>query len=804
LKKIIIPLFLFYSLSFYGNVFEESLPKNIAITGRIIDAENKEPIPYATVLLKKDLSDDFIGGITDEQGGFEIQKVPEGKYLVDIQFIGYQSYNTYIEITADSSDLDMGTIELQEITENLTEVEIRAETSTVVQKIDRKVINIGKDLTSAGASAAEIMNNIQSVSVDKDGNISLRGNSNVRILVDGRPTNISPSQLLQQIPSTSIKSIELITNPSAKYNPEGMSGIINIVLNKNANLGFNGNVNAGVTVGENVRFNGSLDLNYRTEKLNFFANYGLNSGISENYGNVFRIDNNSTQDFEWDSDKTSHLLKTGVDYYINDQNTLSLFTVQNFFDALDTGSTMVTFLNGDFDNVHQINTTDLETKTQTYNLNFKHDFDKEGHNLEMEANFSITDSPENAVFQELNNPNDPILNYEDNIMNDRNNMTINIDYVNPLSESSKMELGLESRNLDMENARVTSQNQYIYDDNGVIIGTAPIDDTKYEYNTDIYSAYATYTKEFKKLTMQLGGRLESYYVEAIYNGEKIFEDDYITLYPSAFITYKSTEKNQFQVSFSRRVDRPGFSQVNPIREWSTPQITSVGNPELRPQFTNSIELNYTRTVENGSFTFGTFYRIINDNITRVVYEDPLDENKVILSFNNTDDNSAYGFEASTNYNFTEWWDTNISFDIYNQTEKGVIGTEELEVQNVTWNFRMNNNFEIVKNLRLQWFTMYRGANKGLQFDNKPMWKMDIGARLNLFDGKGTLSARYSDIFNTMFWAFDTENPYPATGDFHWESQTWFIGFSYRYGSDKIKSRSRKNRNGNENSGGGFL
>lgn len=804
MKKIISSIILFFALSFCANVYGAYLPKNITLTGRVIDAENKEPIPYATVLLKSDLSDNFMGGVTDDQGNFEIQKVPEGKYLVDIQFIGYQSYNVNIEITSASSDLDMGTIELQEITENLQEVEIRAETSTVVQKIDRKVINIGKDLTSAGASAAEIMNNIQSVSVDKDGNISLRGNSNVRILIDGRPTNISPSQLLQQIPSTSIKSVELITNPSAKYNPEGMSGIINIVLNKNANLGFNANVNAGVTFGEYVRFNGSLDLNFKSGKFNFFANYGLTDGKSQNYGHIDRFDNNASQDFAGENDNTSHLLKTGVDFYVNDKNTISFYTVQNFFNSESTGSNQVTYLDGNFNDINQINFIEKENRTQTYNINYKVDFEKEGHNLELEGNISNTNGPELSDFQELNNPANPIFTYEENIANDQNNMTFNLDYVNPLSESIKLELGLESRFRDMENNRITTQHRYILDDNGNIVGSERIPDAAYQYNWDIHSAYATFSKQYEKLNFQLGGRLESYNVEAIYNTEKIYKDDYITLYPSAFVSYDLTEKNQFQVSYSRRVDRPSFSQVNPIREWSTPQITSVGNPSLQPQFTNSLELNFTRKVKNGSFTIGTFYRIINDNITRVFFEDPLDPNKVILTYANSDNNNAYGFEASSNYNFTKWWDTNMSFDIYNQTEKGVVGLEELEVQNTTWNFRMNNNFKIVKNFRLQWFTMYRGANQNLQFQIHPMWKMDLGARLNIFDGKGTLSARYSDIFNTMFFSFDSNTTIPSTGEFHWESQTAYIGFSYRFGSTKNKSRSRKDRNGNDKQGGGFL
>ncbi len=799
--KTFMPLFLLLFVGFSTQA--NDLVKG-SISGKIVDAANQQPIPYATIVIKDKNNNTVTGGITDENGAFTIDKIDEGTYIVEFQFIGYKTRSREVKIEKGKTKVNVGTIALEEDAQDLDEVVVRAETSTVVQKIDRKVINVGKDLTTAGASAAEIMNNIQSVSVDQDGNISLRGNSNVKILVDGRPTNISAQQLLQQIPSTSIKSIELITNPSAKYNPEGMSGIINIVLNKNANMGFNGSVNTGLTYGANLRFNGSLDLNYKAGKFNFFANYGANTGKRDNVGKVERFDNNSLQQFSFDNDNTSHLLKTGVDFYINDKNTLSFFTVQNRFDSDNTSTTLVTYPSNNFDDIDQYNESDNKSDTQTYNVNYKRDFEKEGHNIEIEANVSKTDSPEDAIFREKNNPSDPVLNYDDDLDNEQENLTVNIDYVNPLSDDSKLELGLETRIRNMDNSRITTQEQYVYDDQGNIIGTEPVPDAFYQYDRNINSAYATYSNAINKLTYQVGLRLENYNVKANFNGVEIFKDDYITVYPSAFLSYKASDQNSYQISYSRRVDRPGFQQVNPIREWSTPLITSVGNPELDPQFTNSIELNYIRNVKNGSITFGTFYRIIIDNITRVLLIDPLDPNKVILTYNNTDNNSAYGFELSSNYRFTKWWSVNASFDLYHQTEKGVIGFDEIEVDNTTWNFRANNDFKVTQNLRLQLFGMYRGANRNLQFDVKPMWKIDIGARWNILDNKGTISARMSDLFNTMFFAFDSNRPYDSTGEFHWESRAAYIGFNYRFGSNKVKKRQRKNRGNNDKQGGGFL
>ena len=276
MKTIIYAICFLISFGAAAHTTKNELPKNGSVSGTVVDAKTNEPIPYATVVVKDMDGKTITGGITDELGVFEIKKIPEGKRIVEIQFIGYQTFKKEINLVSGNLKQNLGSIQLVEEAASLEEVTVVAETSTITQKVDRKVINVGKDLTSAGTTASELLNNVPSVSVDSQtGNVSLRGNENVRVLVDGKPTNIDAAQLLQQIPSTSIKSVELITNPSAKYNPEGMSGIINIVLHKNANQGFNGSVNSGATAGHYVRYNTSTNMNYKTGKVNFFGNYGL-------------------------------------------------------------------------------------------------------------------------------------------------------------------------------------------------------------------------------------------------------------------------------------------------------------------------------------------------------------------------------------------------------------------------------------------------------------------------------------------------------------------------------------------------
>lgn len=315
--------------------------------------------------------------------------------------------------------------------------------------------------------------------------------------------------------------------------------------------------------------------------------------------------------------------------------------------------------------------------------------------------------------------------------------------------------------------------------------------------------------------MQLGARLEQFKVNGNFNLENKtpakVTDDIFSIYPSAFFTYNPSEKNQFQLSYSRRVDRPGIGQVNPIRQWSTPLITSIGNENLVPQFTNSLEFNYTRKIKGGSLSFGTFYRKINDAISRVTYKDPTDPNEVrqILSFANFDDTNSYGLEFSANYKVNNWWRLNSSIDFYSQKQFGTANLSDpnaarIEVQNETFNARISNNFKATKNLRFQLFAMYRGPREDIQWDVKEMWMINTGASLTVLGGKGTVNLRVNDIFNGMKFGFDSTRPYKQSGQFNWESQTTYIGFNYRFGGGKNRAKARRQRDNNEKQGGGMF
>jgi len=790
-----------------------------SISGKVLDEALNEPLPYVNIIIKNEKGEIVTGSITQEDGTFEITKIPEGKITVTAQYIGYKAIVKELNITRKNRKFDLGDLRLEEEASSLEEVTVIAETSTIQQKVDRKVINIGKDLAASG-TASELMVGIPSVAVDaQTGDISLRGNQNVRVMVDGKFSNIPTAQLLKQIPSSAIKSVELITNPSAKYDPDGMSGIINIVLHKNTMIGFNGSLSTNFSYELQPKFNSALNMNYRNGKFNLYGNYSNNISKNTNYGFIDRIDQNTLQNVDILDKKKSNVFKVGVDFYLNDKNTISVFTNQNLFEGGTDAGTDILFGDNTFQN--QLITNDGDNTSQQYNFDYKLDFDKEGQNIELEVDHNIfnSDSKTDNLFAGNASNRSNFFELTDT---ERDFTSINLDYVDPLSETSKLELGLQARlfnNIIDYESDGRSQN---------LLGEYIPSLTYFDYSRDIYSAYANYSKKINKWSFQLGLRAESANVKTLAKETDLitnqvivtpFDNDYIEVYPSAFITLEASEKNSFQFSYSRRVDRPGVGQVNPLPEFNTPLISKFGNQNLLPQFTNSFETNYTRKLDKGTITTGVFYRRVQDEISTVILIDRADYNRLILTDDNFDNTSSYGFELTSNYRPTSWWSLNGSFDLYLQTQKSIserltvpadvatendIFIETVEVDNLAFNFRVFNNFKVSKSLSFTAFAFYRGANESIQFDVDPMYFVNLGMRYSFLEGKATFSFNYNDVFNTMNFSADSSRPFRQNLEFNWESNTWNLGFNYRFGGGKYRAKSRKNRDNDEKSGGGIF
>lgn len=759
-----------------------------SVAGIVMDSEFEEPIPYATISILNAAGEIVLGTVSSAEGSFNIMDVPEGAYTLKVQFMGFEPSTREIQISATTKDLNLGTIFLKPAVAELDDVTVVAETSSIEQRIDRRVVNVGKDLTSTGASAADIMNNIPSVSVDLDGNLSLRGNQNVRVLVDGKPSNVDPATLLKQIPSSSIKQIELITNPSAKYNPEGMSGIINIILHKNTNMGFNGDVNGGLTIGKHLHSNAGLNLNYREGRFNFYTNLGISDRTWMQEIELLNHTTNSGEYMDFESPTTSYLTKIGVDFHLNDKNIFSLYTNQNFYNEDFNSTSQIRYFNDPTRNFMQSTVMDQKTQSITYNFDYRHLFDENGHELEFEIDYNKYNNEDEAQFTYENT--NMLLPYQDDTQKEFHNTIINLDYVLPIGENAKLEAGAESRIRRSENDYVTTNNQ--------------LRDIFYTYNSDIHSLYTSFGQTIGKWNYQLGARLENFSTEAVEGGEEIYSDERWTLYPSAFVTFTPGEKNSFQASYSRRVDRPSLNQVSPIRQVSTPRLTISGNPELEPQFTNSMEFNYTRKLGKHSVTAGIFYRFINNDINQIMEVDPQNPEHFILTFHNTEDNTSFGTEVSARLKPASFWDINMDFNLYSQTLKGVLAEANVEEDNTFWRLQAHNSFRVSPSLRLQLMGMYMSEMKTLQFQIEDMYFVNLGARYNFWQDKASLSVNVNDVLNSQRQRLYAEIPQVQEGNFNWDSRTVYIGFSYRFGQNKARALQRRNRDSGTLDEGGIF
>ncbi|UUV21524.1 outer membrane beta-barrel family protein [Paenimyroides aestuarii] len=802
MKKRYVSLSLLLAVSF-SSWAQQQPAGNGVIKGKVSEKSTKNAVGFASVAISAN-GQIISGDLTDEDGSFTITNLPNTSVEISVEYIGFKTYKNTINLSTEKTK-DLGMIALEVDEEVLDAVVINAERSTMEQLVDRKVIRVGKDLSTAGATASDIMNNIPSVNVDQDGNISMRGNENVRVLIDGKPTQLDPKTLLKQIPSNAIDKIELITNPSAKYNPEGMSGMINFVLKKNMKDGFNGSYNGNITFARVPKFNQGLDLNYRKGKINFFGNYNYSDQKTLNGGTMTQLDDMSQQIFDIVNDNITHVFKVGFDFYANDKNTFSVYTNQTYADGIGTVANTISSPNTPL--FLQTDQYDGTNESQIYNAAWKKLFAKPGQTLDLEVNYNKTNNDQSGDFGIAGNSP---TRYNDNSDNTVDAVQANLDYVHPIGEKTKLELGAEYRTTTIDNTYTTTNT----------IGNQ----TNFEYNMDIASAYATFGSKFNKWGYQIGARLEKYDVNANYvigNEAATFNDDYLTIYPSAFLSYTPTQTDFFQISASRRVDRPNVWQTRPVRDYSTPRVVQIGNPELRPQFTNSVEFNYTKIFGvKGSATLGTYYRMINDPIERTFYldtssEDAIADRRMVMSFGNFDKSTAYGAELSANYKITKWWDVQPSIEYYHRVQRGVVtvlnpdtneGELQLrEVDNGVFNSRLNNNFKITNQLRASLFGFYRGDAVGVNGTMKAMYKMDAGVRYSFWENTANVSLRFNDVFNNMRARFESDAPYRQSGTFTWESQSLFVGFQYMFGSGKNRALQRKARDKNEvqNSGGFF-
>ena len=771
--------------------------------GKIENAKNEAVGMAAIQIYKADSKELFDEIYANENGTFEIPDLEDGKYRLVITEFGYKQSETVAEVKG--GELDLGNIVLEVAPTDVVELKgafVRAEVSQYRNEIDKRVVEIGNDLVSAGADAAAVLNNIPSVNVDQQtGELSLRGNENVKIYIDGKPSSLSASQVLKQIPSNQIKSVEIITNPSAKYEADGKSGIINIIMVKGQKKGYNVALSTGYEQGKRSRFNNSLTANVNTGAFNFFGNYSYNKRPSEFSGSIKNFGTKKDQGLEIVNNDESQAGKIGFDWFINDKTALTVYTNQWFGKGTgEIGSDITDLTNQNF--YPNNSTFDGDWKSQDYSLNFKRDFDKADHNIVLDAFFSKS---KNTDTRWMDNSYPEVKSYFEDRDDKTDNIRVNLDYTNQIKDGGKIEAGLQFRQEKNDNSLLT--------DNRIMVNNVLIDpSTNFNFTRDFFSAYVNYNQKFGKFGMQLGIRAEQSKDKGdyIYNKKEGFIDrEKLDFFPSAFLTYEVSEKGEVSLNYSRRVDRPGINQLSPVAEWSTPLMSSIGNPDLKAEYTDNFEVGYLQRFGKNSVSGNVFYRHVKDNIFRSVSRNEDVAEAYIQNYENYDKVDAYGFELSFNLVPTKWWSSNISGDYTHntmvvqqqKTENGVTVPylEEIDANRLT--ARMNNTFKLTKAISLQHFFMYQGKSRFLQGEMQDMWRMDLGARYTFMGGKASLSARVSDIFRTFYGRLEMYSPDRGAGNFRWEAHTMNIGFTYNFGG-KVRSRAEAQQNKSDSQGGG--
>lgn len=766
-------------------------------------------IGNATVELLDESGKVIDSTFSEGDGSFVLENQKFGKYILKITVGDSPAYEQIVNI--DSENTLLGEITLTANVVQLGTTEARAQVSKIRTEIDKRVVDVGQDLVSAGASAGEVLNNIPSLNVDQQsGALSLRGNTNVRVLVDGKPSSVPIDQLLRQLPSNSIDKVEIITNPSAKYDPDGNSGIVNIITIKEKRKGYNVSTTLGYTRGAKNSYNASVNGNFNTGNVNLFGSYSTNFGESNMSGFMENFDTNIKQDFRLPSKNTSHRFKAGLDWFINDKTAMTFYTNQNF-GMMEMDNSSILYYPNIANPLIDKSLYEYDNHGSDYSLNFSREFEKKGHKIEFDGFYSNSawngDSGFNWQSARRGVSDEELALalgiYEQLQEQNFNFSRFKLDYTLPVWEKGKIEAGSQFQSDATENQLDNTQVLPFYE-NGALAGVLQAQDTYFDFNRTIFATYLNFGYQWEKIGMQLGLRHEFVNEDLltrltgsqdIPNETSDLKRDNANLYPSAFFTYQATENDQFSLNYSRRVDRPGVRQLSPIRQWQTANARQEGNPNLKPQFTDSYELGYMRTVgKRGNINAAVFYRKIHDQMSQLIFLDEVNPEIIIMRSANVDDSQSYGAELSWFLKNNAWWSMNGGLDLYQSTLKGfAYGGQRLERESTIFTGRLSNDFSLNNKLKLQLFTMYIGERAQLQGVRKPMFRQDIGLRYNFAEGKGTLSTRFSDIFNTFYSHSINDTPVHQEGTFRWESRTFYLGLTYNFGG-KVKTRANKQQN----------
>ncbi|MDY0779241.1 TonB-dependent receptor domain-containing protein [Tenacibaculum sp. IB213877] len=813
-KLLLLVCFTSITSMFAQKTANERSSQSITITGKVIEAKSKQPLEYATLVLTNIKTQKVLGGITDIQGNFSVDAAA-GTYDMKVEFIGFKT-KTLPQKTI-TENLHLGTILLSEDLETLDEVEIIAEKSTVEIRLDKKIYNVGKDMTIKGGNASDVLDNVPSVNVDAEGAVSLRGNENVRILIDGKPSalvGLSGTDALRNLPADAIEKVEVITSPSARYDAEGTAGILNIILRKGKITGFNGSTN--LSVGNPDLLQVSTNLNYRTKKFNLFSNLGYshrkgpgNANSDFTYFTNGVIDSLSTETRKYDRKNNNFNGSLGLEYYLNKNSSLTgtIFYRKNKGDDIATNNTEVFEPDGTERDLRTRRENNLEDDVDTqYSLNYTNNIDDKGQKLMIDLQYSENEGDENSLIT-----NNGILVERNSQLTNSISKLLQIDYVLPLGEKSQLELGHKADLQDLtSDFRVRNADGTPKD---------PDISNAIDFKQYIYAYYAQFGSKIDKFSYLLGLRAEYTDVDLLLLNTGEFSDkNYTKWFPTVNLGYEFSETNNVTLGYARRLRRPRHWFLNPFETRSSDTYVFKGNPDLNPTYTSSFDLGYTTRVSKVTLNSSLYYQFSTDLIRAVSRVETRENGNVFVrQFLNINDENRYGFELTTNYNPTKWARLSATFnyfkfktEAFNYTysyispEDGstITETEVLpEVNSDSWFARFNSRITLPAKIEWQTRIMYRGPEDDAQGSREGMFVTNLAFSKDILQDKGTLVLNVSDLFNDRKRKSYTETSRVISNqEFQWRERQITLSFTYRFNQKKKRDRQQ---NGDYDGGEGF-
>ena len=800
----------------------------ISLTGKVVDLEMDIPLEYATIVLQNTDNPEIItGAITDEKGNFKIN-IPKGNYTFKAEYI---SYNSYVLNNLDlNKSKKFGTIKLTMDVSQLDAVEVIGEKTTVEIKLDKKVYNIGKDLTTSGASVTDALNNVPSITVDIDGAISLRGNENVRILINGKPSAIAgfgSTDVLQQLPADAIEKVEVITSPSARYDAEGTAGILNIILKKEKTLGLNGSLN--LTTGYPIDGRINTNLNLRTNKFNIFTTLGYFYKEPPGYGffdneyfsnstfsriieerDIFREDNGFNINF-------------GLEYYLTKNSSLTGSFFTRLADEIDdTRNDSKRFIGETIDNKTLRRELENEDdKTYQLSLNYTNNFNDDGHKLTTDFQYSFDNEIIEATINESSYfPTQNLVQLEQVFETEKETEYLfQVDYVLPI-KNAQFEAGLRGNfeeNTNDYRLDIFNETTNEFETNVNLTNN-------FKYNEDVTALYAQYGNKYNKLSFLLGLRAENTnlkgQVTSILSEEELidtlgfvfdpnFERNFFGFFPTINLNYELGEDENVSLGYNRRINRPRGWFINPFPSRSSRTNIFQGNPDLNPSYADAFELGYLKKWDILTFTSSIYYQRETNAFelirteTGQITSDGI--NIIRLIPINLATNQRYGGELSVIYRAIKWLRFNGSFNFFKFNSEGSYNNIDYGSENTSWFSRVSTKVTLPSKIEWQTNAFYRGPRENSQTKMESIFSLDMALSKDILDDNATISFNVRDLFNTRkrnsftesFNEFD-ELTFTADSEFQWRERQFTVSLIYRFNQSKEERNNHKFKTNNEN------